>query len=99
MSKLDAQRAMREANWAARQKAAPAKAPAPAKTPAPNSAAAAKAPAPTEAPAPRKAAAEEASLTATSPEPEVADLCGHRAISGKTCTSARGHSEKNHRYK
>ncbi|MCW2568903.1 MAG: hypothetical protein JWN54_3000, partial [Mycobacterium sp.] len=32
MSKLDAQRAMREANWAARQKATPA--PAPAKSPA-----------------------------------------------------------------
>jgi hypothetical protein len=29
MSKLDAQRAMREANWAARQKAAPTPAPAP----------------------------------------------------------------------
>jgi hypothetical protein len=31
MSKLDAQRAMREANWAARQKAAPAQAPVPEK--------------------------------------------------------------------
>jgi hypothetical protein len=82
MSKLDAQRAMREANWAARQKAAPAKAPAPVR-----------------AAAPKKAVDEQAPVTATSPEPEVADLCGHRAISGKTCTSARGHTEKNHRYK
>jgi len=26
------------------------------------------------------------------------DLCGHRAISGKTCTRLKDHSEKNHRY-
>jgi hypothetical protein len=25
-------------------------------------------------------------------------LCGHRAISGKTCIRPEGHSEKNHRY-
>lgn len=24
--------------------------------------------------------------------------CGHRAISGKTCTRPKDHSEKNHRY-
>lgn len=26
-------------------------------------------------------------------------ICGHRAISGKTCTRPKDHSEKNHRYK
>lgn len=31
------------------------------------------------------------------PEP-VVDLCGHRAISGKTCIRADSHAEKNHRY-
>ena len=33
--------------------------------------------------------------------PEVAsddDLCGHKAISGRTCTRERGHAEKSHRY-
>ena len=25
-------------------------------------------------------------------------LCGHRAISGRTCTRERGHSAKSHRY-
>ena len=25
-------------------------------------------------------------------------LCGHRAISGRTCTRERGHDEKSHRY-
>jgi hypothetical protein len=33
------------------------------------------------------------------PGPEVTELCGHRAISGKTCTSTLGHSEQSHRYK
>jgi hypothetical protein len=27
-----------------------------------------------------------------------AALCGHRAISGRTCTRERGHSVKSHRY-
>jgi hypothetical protein len=26
------------------------------------------------------------------------DLCGHRAISGRTCTRERGHAAKSHRY-
>ena len=32
--------------------------------------------------------------------PEVAqdDLCGHRAISGRTCTREKGHEAKSHRY-
>ena len=25
-------------------------------------------------------------------------LCGHRAISGRTCTRAQGHTSKSHRY-
>jgi hypothetical protein len=31
------------------------------------------------------------------PEPEAA-LCGHRAISGRTCTREAGHAAKSHRY-
>jgi hypothetical protein len=76
MSKLDAQRAMREANWAARQKDAP-----------------------TRAPAPKQAPAEKAPVAVPGPGPEATELCGHRAISGKTCTSTLGHSEQSHRYK
>ena len=30
-------------------------------------------------------------------EPQV-DLCGHKAISGRTCTRERGHEAKSHRY-
>jgi hypothetical protein len=87
MSKLDAQRAMREANWAARQKAAPAQAPVPEKA------------APAPAPVPEKAASAQTRVTASSPEPAATGLCGHRAIGGNTCTRPLGHSEKNHRYK
>jgi hypothetical protein len=33
-------------------------------------------------------------------EPELprAQLCGHRAISGRTCTRDQGHAAKSHRY-
>ncbi|MCW2759479.1 MAG: hypothetical protein JWO46_3225, partial [Nocardioidaceae bacterium] len=33
-------------------------------------------------------------------EPAVADeaLCGHKAISGRTCTREQGHAAKSHRY-
>jgi hypothetical protein len=34
---------------------------------------------------------------ATSLEPE-AERCGHRAISGRTCTREAGHAAKSHRY-
>ena len=32
------------------------------------------------------------------PEPAQAGLCGHRAISGRTCTRDAGHAAKSHRY-
>lgn len=46
-------------------------------------------PAPEPAAAPRPAA-----------DPELPDdaLCGHRAISGRTCTREKGHAAKSHRY-
>ena len=32
------------------------------------------------------------------PEPAADGLCGHRAISGRTCTREHGHAAKSHRY-
>ncbi len=32
------------------------------------------------------------------PEADPESLCGHRAISGRTCTREQGHSAKSHRY-
>jgi len=37
------------------------------------------------------------SPTPDPPEPVTA-LCGHRAISGRTCTREAGHAAKSHRY-
>ena len=31
-------------------------------------------------------------------EAETEELCGHRAISGRTCTRERGHAAQSHRY-
>jgi hypothetical protein len=33
-----------------------------------------------------------------SPESSSDELCGHRAISGRTCTREKGHAAKSHRY-
>lgn len=83
MSKMDGLRAMREARYAA----------AAARTATPGKAAPKK--------AVPKAAPKEAAKAAAEP---VADaetdeaLCGHRNISGRTCTRERGHSAKSHRY-
>lgn len=41
--------------------------------------------------------AEVAGVAEVDREPEAA-LCGHRAISGRTCTRERGHAAKSHRY-
>ena len=44
-------------------------------------------------------AAAEGAPASASDEPEVAEaLCGHRNMSGKSCSRPSGHSEKNHRY-
>jgi hypothetical protein len=52
-------------------------------------------------------AAKKATRTAASPaaQPEVEtgqpaseELCGHRNMSGRTCTRERGHAAKSHRY-
>lgn len=41
-----------------------------------------------------------APVTAAAPEGEASEapLCGHKAISGRTCTREQGHAAKSHRY-
>lgn len=95
MSKLDALRAMREARYQQDQqragrpsaRARPAVAPPASDDAAPTAArkpAKARKPAPAAAPAAGENVQEE--------------LCGHRNMSGRTCTRERGHAAKSHRY-
>jgi len=85
MSKMDGLRAMREARYA--ENAARGKTAAPAaKKPAAK--AAAKAP----------AAKPPASTTPDSDEAAEPALCGHRNMSGRSCTREHGHAAKSHRY-
>jgi hypothetical protein len=83
MSKMDNLRAMREARY----ERAAARAGKPATPVASPSRA-------------RQAPAAQAGPTSTDlPEPgSEAALCGHRAISGRTCTREAGHAAKSHRY-
>lgn len=104
MSKMDGLRAMREARHAemvARAKTAkdpastttpttPADAPSPTTRTASTSAGTAKAPA--------KAAARTAAATPFTPAPTDEAPCGHRNMSGRTCTREKGHAAKSHRY-
>ncbi len=87
MSKMDGLRAMREARYA--ENAARAK------TAAPKTSAAM-------APAAKKAAVRKPAATKVGASP-TADgatdaLCGHRNMSGRTCTREQGHAAKSHRY-
>ena len=88
MSKMDDLRAMREARHAeATKRTAPAR---PSLRLVDPSA------------APSKAAGDEAPTgthgLAPVPDPPAPALCGHRAISGKSCTRELGHAAKSHRY-
>ena len=93
MSKLDAQRAMREANYArnkasrsSRGDAGPVvgtKAPPAARTP--------------EAKPARTAAATPPTTAARTTTAE-GERCGHKSMNGRACTREAAHSEKNHRY-
>jgi hypothetical protein len=85
MSKMDNLRAMREARYAEAQKRAAA-------TPAKS---AARPPVAPPAPVAKKAAGKPA---AEPTDPATDDLCGHRNMSGRTCTRERGHAAKSHRY-
>jgi hypothetical protein len=88
MSKMDGLRAMREARYADAQ----------ARSGRPGVPKAS-------APQPRRAAADRPSEVASEEpesgpeiEAETEALCGHRAISGRTCTRETGHAAKSHRY-
>ena len=53
---------------------------------------------PTAAP-PRRPTPEPAEPESPTADPESLEaLCGHRAISGRTCTREQGHAAKSHRY-
>ena len=84
MSKMDNLRAMREARYEAAQKLAKG-------GPSKPAAKAAASPPAAKAPKTAKAAAAE-------PEAATEALCGHRNMSGRTCTREQGHSAKSHRY-
>ncbi len=90
MGKVDDQRAMREAKYAARQRGAAGSAAA-----APVRAAAAR-------PRPAAAAPAPSVPAVDAPAPSASDeLCGHRSIGNKSCTREKGHQAggtKNHRY-
>ncbi len=85
MSKMDALRAMREARYEQAQARAGKT------TAAPKRAARPAAAKPDQPPSPAEAETETGAATD-------AGLCGHRAISGRTCTRERGHAAKSHRY-
>jgi len=53
---------------------------------------------PTAAPKLRRQAPGRAERTEVVPESPQDGLCGHRAISGRTCTRDKGHAAKSHRY-
>jgi hypothetical protein len=88
MSKVDAQRAMREAKYARNQASGPTRR---------ETAAAGGAPtAPvTPTPSTKPARAAKAAPTAASPEGE---RCGHKSMNGRACTREAAHPEKSHRY-
>ncbi len=105
MSKLDAQRAMREAAYTAQQAGT---------TPTPRGRARMGAAQPPVAPpaprTPRDAAtvkpvskaagksAGKAAAEAATGDTDPGASCGHRSMNGRTCTRPAGHTEKNHRY-
>ena len=88
MSKMDNLRAMREAKYAEAQKRATS-------VPARQKAAAPVAP---PAPAAKKAATSAEQPAVESEQSATEELCGHRNMSGRTCTRERGHAAKSHRY-
>ena len=89
MSKMDNLRAMREAKYEAQKRA--------------SAAAANSRPRPPAAPTVLAARQEGDSVAAPAPpstsgEADTEELCGHRNMSGRTCTRESGHAAKSHRY-
>lgn len=90
MSKADAQRAMREANYARNQASGPSRREAAADQATPTVPAASKSKA-------NPARAAKAAPSAASPQGE-GERCGHKSMNGRSCTREAAHSEKSHRY-
>ena len=89
MSKVDAQRAMREAKYARNRASAPSR----------GAAAGAGAPAPVAAPAARPPRAKPVQAAEAVPgNAPAGEICGHKSMNGRACTRAAGHPEKSHRY-
>ena len=88
MSKVDAQRAMREARYARDQASGPTRREAAA------SAGTAAAPA-AATPAAKPPRAARTAAPAAAPAGE---RCGHQSMNGRACTREAGHAEKSHRY-
>ena len=88
MSKVDAQRAMREAKYARNRASGPSRREAAATEDAPAAPA-------DRAPSPRPAKAVKAAPAAAAPEGE---RCGHKSMNGRACTREAAHTEKSHRY-
>jgi len=91
MSKVDAQRAMREAKYARNNASGPTRREAAAAggTTAPSAAK------PTAKPAPTAKAAPVEKTAAAAPTEA---RCGHKSMNGRECTREANHPEKNHRY-
>jgi len=87
MSKMDGLRAMREARHAEMQKRAGAATKKSAARP------------PVAPPATGSAVKRTAApVSSASDEGDTDELCGHRNMSGRSCTRERGHTAKSHRY-
>ena len=90
MSKVDAQRAMREAKYAATRASGPTRREAAARAEPPKSSAAAGPPRTTPDPVPAAAPTDVAAARV--------EGCGHKSMNGRACTRPAGHAEKSHRY-
>lgn len=88
MSKLDAQRAMREARYAARNSSGPTR----------REAASGDAPAARETEAGTKPKRTNKAAPVAAAPADQGQLCGHTSMNGRSCTRPAGHSEKSHRY-
>ena len=101
MSKIDDMRALREARQAERNKpgAAPSYRQPAIRFGAPGETAAARATAARPAAGATRAAKAEAPVAPPAAAAGATEeLCGHRNMSGRTCTREQGHSAKSHRY-
>ena len=104
MSKVDAQRAMREAKYARNRASGPTRREAAARenqAKAPAAGPSRTTPDPVPAAAPTDAApSTDAPSTDAAPIVAAAPVegCGHKSMNGRTCTRAAGHAEKSHRY-